>query len=71
MRVQRRRVGVGGVADAGDTGDARLGAAGVVKEQLFADLHAAQEIARLVIAYPVPAGLAEALQVVDGELVGF
>ena len=43
----------------------------VIKEELFADLHAAQEVARLIIAHAVPARTAQALQVMDGQFGGF
>jgi hypothetical protein len=69
--VQGGWVGVGGADDAGNPGDARFGTAGVVKEELIARLHAAQEVARLVITHPIPARATEAPQVMDRQFVGF
>jgi hypothetical protein len=51
VRVRRRQFA--------DAGNARLGAAGVVEEELIADRHGPQEIARLIVAHPVPARFAE------------
>jgi hypothetical protein len=37
----------------------------MVKEEKITALHAAQKIARLIIAYAIPAGLTETLQVMN------
>lgn len=69
--VQRRRVRVAGADDTGDPGDAWLRTAGVVEEEQFAVLHAAHEVASLVIAYAISARTTKALQVVNRQFVGF
>src|SRR5690606_28925709 len=69
--IQRGRVGVDRPGDPRDAGDAWLGAAGVVEEEQVADLHAAHEVACLIVAHPIPARPAELLQVSDGQFVGF
>ncbi|MNT45934.1 hypothetical protein D3C72_1825500 [compost metagenome] len=70
LRVQRSGVGVGCGADAGDAGNARLRAAGVVEKEQVTDRHGAQEITRLVVAHAIPARFAKARQVLDREFVG-
>jgi hypothetical protein len=42
----------------------------VVEEELIADRHGPQEIARLIVAHPVPARFAELFQAFDREFVG-
>ena len=54
------------------TDDAGHVAVGVVEQHAVADLHlVAHEVARLVVAHAVPRLGADALEVVDGERVGF
>ena len=67
--IQGRGIGIGFALDAGDTGDAGLRATGVVEEEQVAGVHAADEVARLVVAHAIPAGGSEALQVADREFV--
>ena len=60
----------GRLDDFADPGDTGLGAAGMVEKEFVPHRHGAQEIARLIVANPVPARLAELFQTLDREFVG-
>src|SRR5437899_3994370 len=52
LAVELRRVGIRGLADAHDAGNARLGATRMIKKSEVADVHLiAHEIARLVVSH--------------------
>jgi hypothetical protein len=70
-RVQSGGVRVDLAGNAANSGDARFRAAGVVEEEQIADLHVAQEIARLIVAHTVPTRPTELSQVLNGHFVGF